>query len=272
MPTISTCPYCREQLAVPPGAAADADVRCPLCQAEFALQDVLDIALPELIVVTTPRSELVAAAVGAALATAASDSVFDDSHENTAAAQAASNGAANDPDLSAAEDAAVSEGMPDPHHDVAATADDKIDLSLGEPAKPAADGAKPSEEDAGKSSIDDIAIAALSAAPPADPSAESVIRKLGQAPSDEFHAGQFDFGQERPAAAGFDAEVAAAIESRPRPKKKAPNMALELVKVIVGGFVGLLVAYQILLCAGRDPLQIAKSWPIQFLVNKSLRE
>ncbi len=47
----ATCPNCLEPVTVPPGAKADALVRCPLCQEEFELSLVLDAMPPRLIVV-----------------------------------------------------------------------------------------------------------------------------------------------------------------------------------------------------------------------------
>jgi hypothetical protein len=49
---ISTCPKCQEQVSIPFGVEAEAMVRCPMCDAEYALGEALALAPPELIVVS----------------------------------------------------------------------------------------------------------------------------------------------------------------------------------------------------------------------------
>ena len=49
MPAISTCPKCRRQVSIPRGVDAAAAVRCPLCDAAYALSEALALAPPELI-------------------------------------------------------------------------------------------------------------------------------------------------------------------------------------------------------------------------------
>lgn len=64
-----------------------------------------------------------------------------------------------------------------------------------------------------------------------------------------------------------DVQPMAKIDSsRPprRPKRPEPNMAAELVKVVVGGLVGLTLAYLIVLWVlKQDPLQLADKFPAQ---------
>jgi LSD1 subclass zinc finger protein len=225
MPSISSCPYCREQLAVPAGAPEDADVRCPLCQAEFTLGEVQDIALPELILVSTTREAVIAATW--ARSEVGNDSSMEDGASASTASEGASSGAAEAIDA------------------------DRIELGNEQPAE-------------GASTIDDVALAVVSqvglmkASEPKPNEGQAKSTTAGEA-GHSYDAASFNFGQSP--TESFDAEVAAAFESRPRPKRKSPNMALELAKVIGGGFLGLVLAYQILLCAGRDPLDIARSWP-----------
>jgi hypothetical protein len=42
MPSISTCPKCAEQVTVPDGLAESAAVRCPVCDAEYPVDDVTE--------------------------------------------------------------------------------------------------------------------------------------------------------------------------------------------------------------------------------------
>jgi hypothetical protein len=46
---ISTCPRCQKQVSVPTGVDATALVRCPICDAEYALSEALAWAPPALI-------------------------------------------------------------------------------------------------------------------------------------------------------------------------------------------------------------------------------
>jgi hypothetical protein len=46
---ISTCPKCRKQVTIPAGVDSAAVVRCPLCDAEYALGEAMALAPPELI-------------------------------------------------------------------------------------------------------------------------------------------------------------------------------------------------------------------------------
>lgn len=41
MPSVSNCPACKEKITIPDGVADDAALRCPLCQAQFSLSDVV---------------------------------------------------------------------------------------------------------------------------------------------------------------------------------------------------------------------------------------
>lgn len=52
--SLAACPRCADQVAVPLGASRQATVRCPLCQEEFPLAEVLDRLPPALIVVSDP--------------------------------------------------------------------------------------------------------------------------------------------------------------------------------------------------------------------------
>ena len=51
---ISTCPNCQRLVSIPSGLSAAAAVRCPLCDAEYALGEALALVPPELIPVSAP--------------------------------------------------------------------------------------------------------------------------------------------------------------------------------------------------------------------------
>jgi hypothetical protein len=59
---ISTCPNCRKQVAIPAGVDSAAEVRCPLCDAEYVLGEALALAPPELIPVRFEENEAAAVA------------------------------------------------------------------------------------------------------------------------------------------------------------------------------------------------------------------
>lgn len=54
---ISICPKCRKQVTIPRRLDGDSLVRCPLCEDEYQLSESLDLAPPELIVVSPVASE-----------------------------------------------------------------------------------------------------------------------------------------------------------------------------------------------------------------------
>ena len=83
MSTISTCPSCRKQVTIPAGVDTAAEVRCPLCDAKYALGTALAMAPPELIPVVP------AAAVGSASAAEHTAPPPDVDEENEAASVAA---------------------------------------------------------------------------------------------------------------------------------------------------------------------------------------
>jgi hypothetical protein len=69
MPQISTCPRCRLQVSLPERTSPAAQVKCPLCSAEYTLQDALN-ELPPMLIVLDPgpveSSVMSEACVGAA--------------------------------------------------------------------------------------------------------------------------------------------------------------------------------------------------------------
>jgi hypothetical protein len=54
---ISTCPRCQKQVSVPAGVDATALVRCPICDAEYALSEALAWAPPALIPLASAAAE-----------------------------------------------------------------------------------------------------------------------------------------------------------------------------------------------------------------------
>lgn len=69
--TIVACPKCADSVVLPGRASPRATVRCPLCQEEFPLAEVLDKMPPALIVVDDPDAAAAGPLAGIAAATAA---------------------------------------------------------------------------------------------------------------------------------------------------------------------------------------------------------
>ncbi len=65
---ISTCPKCDKPVSIPAGVDASAAVRCPLCNAEYALGEALTPPPPELIPVGLPDVQPAAVIAGEAAA------------------------------------------------------------------------------------------------------------------------------------------------------------------------------------------------------------
>ena len=60
MPTISTCPHCSRLVTIPKDLEVAALVRCPLCSAEYPLNEALQLIPPELIPVETAEKAILA--------------------------------------------------------------------------------------------------------------------------------------------------------------------------------------------------------------------
>jgi hypothetical protein len=58
MPATTLCPKCNQAVALPDNASAQAEVRCPLCSAEYVLADALPQDAPSLILIHDANVEL----------------------------------------------------------------------------------------------------------------------------------------------------------------------------------------------------------------------
>lgn len=231
-------------MAVPANAGPADEVRCPLCQAQFSLEDVLDIALPELIVVrqVAPLNLGMSAGadaplIGSGLLGVSGGSLVGGLREGTLMGFGSSE--FNGHGAGAATLDVPAAGFPD---------DGAGGYSLTEPS-------------------------------PASP-AETGQETPSKPPGDSWNMGQ-DLNSalaempETTIAQGFAGEhvegmdEAAGITATPRKKRKEPNMALEMVKAIFGGAIGLTVAYMILLWGcSRDPLQLGRKLPSWMVPTK----
>lgn len=179
------------------------EVRCPLCQAQYSLEEVLDIALPELVLVRTvpggnPRPQLVE-----------------------------SNAGLNGDAWSASPHYAGGHGLAaiDAGHDIGNGAMGfGLDADAQAELEPAGDWNTPT----------------------------------GVA-DDEFDSGGpgFDTGVE------YQDAASTGIVAKPSKKRKDANMAVEMLKAMIGGALGLLITYLALLWFMQDfdPLRIGPKLP-----------
>jgi len=90
--------------------------------------------------------------------------------------------------------------------------------------------------------------------------------------------GAFDFGGVGSSETAASATSGAAVGAKPRPKRKQKNMAVEVVKIVLGGIAGLAIATLIMWWGmGRDPFNLAPKLNklpgfISFVAPASLRE
>ena len=75
---VANCPRCFDPVRIPDELPGAAQLRCPLCQAEFELSEILDHLPPALEVVGTPQLEPVGAEALASV-TSGGSSVLDES-------------------------------------------------------------------------------------------------------------------------------------------------------------------------------------------------
>lgn len=77
--SVVACPHCEGQVTLPPGARPASRVKCPLCEAEYALSEVYDKLPPMLVLLDAPVEAAVeahAAAGGVSHGATAFDSLF----------------------------------------------------------------------------------------------------------------------------------------------------------------------------------------------------
>lgn len=255
MPRLSSCPNCWRQVLVPPDAVRAVRVRCPLCQAEFDLRVIQEAALPELILLDGAQPDVEHALgeesslPGASEGTGSrpSSHVLDDYRSGGADWDPAEQGRLGYAVLSESS-IGVAE-LPAPA-DEAATAGAAIDeLAAAEAGDlPPRDDAQPPPDETWAATA-----GSLSDAPSADSGADSTSAEFN------FYASP----------AAHDDTASVEIAARPG-KRREVNMAVELVKVVAGGFVGLVIAYEVLLFFfHRDPLDLAGRLP-RWMVPASL--
>jgi hypothetical protein len=246
---------------MPESAPSEAWVRCPLCRAEYQLQEAIAFVPPALALIERPAG---GAAEGSGLMAAVSTA---DEMGGEAAGGVAS----------AAEVADASEGDSIKFDD---------SLLLDEPAEVDLDSADTSGSGAmigsskGVSAGETVATGAGS-----EDFFDNLMSDEAQAAStagdtDEFEAAAIDEDEfqlapreEVPAftAAGDSAEAATAVVTAPRRKERKSHPLVMLAGVLGGGLTGIVLGYAILMWAfGKDPAGVAKSLP-DFLVPSSLK-
>jgi hypothetical protein len=260
MTRLSSCPNCWRQVLVPPSAARRSRVRCPLCAAEFELLVLQEAAVPELILLESAEAEH---ALAEAPATAG-DSALTPSSDVLGAYRGGRVWRGEAREIEAPAEPRIWEGeaptepyaalspLLDPWQtetpDAAIDRGDDDSDTAESPPEVGATEAPASEE---------FALRGENGSAGALPSQEAPSQETlsDETPSDET---PFNFyASPKTHDDGVPVEVAAR-----QGKRREANMAVELVKVVAGGFVGLVIAYGVLLVFFKtDPLDLADSLP-----------
>jgi hypothetical protein len=273
MARISSCPGCCRQVSVPDAAGRADRVRCPLCAAEFPLTVIVEAALPELILLEVEEP----AQPATAESTTGSSDIF-------SSASSVFGGPAGAPVPAAATQEEPTEGAivlraggPDtetalPGEPITGVGEATVE-GLAPTAEPAADSALPAvpfsespltESADAESPVHEGALTAVADHAEALPivSSPGENGSVGEAPS-------IDAGLAAADAAEVDS---VGIQARPHMRRPAPNMVVELFKVVLGGFLGLAVGYFVLLWVFKnDVLGLAESLP-SWMVPAEIQE
>ena len=222
MSIASSCPRCHEPVSIPDDASLAAWMQCPLCRAEFILRDAFDLAPPALIVLDP----------GPPIASIPT--------EGNASLMSETSSSSEIPLVQFPDQADDSGGLP---HFADDEDDDSGDLHIPLAEEAPLDGGAMIGLGLNASGNGDSA-----------PSASAVVN------NDPIVAdASFDFGD--PAPEGGEVGSGVGIESGQPRKRRQTNMLLEMVKVVVGGVVGLAIGYYIMLWIGEDPFNIADKLP-----------
>ena len=252
---ITSCPKCDEQVRVPSEAVAGTHLRCPLCQQEFLADAVLD-ELPPLLEMldeapldlgegTRLRVDELAAETPAQVSEGATE-IFNAADADSLMFEESTEEAADAPSVAVE----VADSQP------AVDSDEELDFGAAlTEAGEAEDAAAPQED------------------------ADGDWPGLAEPEDVEAPAG-FDFSeQEAPGESSGPIETTVAARAKQRQQsKKSKSPVGEVVKVALGGFVGLLIAQAILWWLPgswkRDPLNLAPKLPgvVAFLAPAQLRD
>jgi len=265
MTRLSSCPNCWRQVLVPPSAARQSRVRCPLCAAEFELLVLQEAAVPELILLESAAEAEHALAEAPATA---DDSALTPSSDVLGAYRGglAWGGEAREIEPPA-EPSWKGEAPSEPYAPLSAprdpwqseTPDAAIDRTDDDPETAESPPEVGSTED---STSEEFAPRGEDGSAGASPSQETPSQETptDDTPTDESPSDETPFNfyaSPKTHDDGVPVEVAAR-----QGKRREANMAVELVKVVAGGFVGLVIAYGVLLMFFKtDPLDLADSLP-----------
>jgi len=237
-------PRCDDLVTLPAGLTPETRVRCPYTKEEFLIQEILDGLPPMLEVIDGPPAATipgVPAAEAVGPVSTPTDDAKPDAGEELLMAEDAGDAATAVSEDDGEVPAPVDDSMFDFLHGPSAAVEEKE-----EPAAAAKGPAlfEPTDEEAGSA------------------------------------AGAFDVtGEAAPGGAASDV-APSSMKVRTRPKKKPKNAAIEMVKVILGGFGGLLIAQIILwwavptgCSANPDPIGLAPQLPgfLQWMAPERLR-
>jgi hypothetical protein len=237
-------PRCDDLVTLPAGLTPDTRVRCPYTKEEFLIQEILDSLPPMLEVIDGPPAAEVAVAP-------------------TAEAVGATAALADDAETDAAEDLLTPE--------IAGDASAAVAEEEGETPAPAGD-----------AMFDFLHGSATAEAEPGaatETKGAALFEPAGEGAASA--AGVFDVTGEGTAEGAAESTAAPArMKVRPRPKKKPKSPVVEIIKVVLGGFGGLLIAQIILwwavptgCSANPDPIGLAPKLPgfLQWMAPERVR-
>jgi hypothetical protein len=269
------CPKCFRMISLPATSDSSAWVRCPLCGEEYRLQDALDFEPPALELITEPVASIPMLQAKASPSDRASDPSIDDIAEPN---RAVLEGVPFDPDLPAEPDEVTLKSVAKAPGPAMMHADeDPLEAILEEAlyddtGKSAESGFAHMPEESSSEEPEVSHLADLTSHEPGDVVKERVEADPWDAPKlrqeepthEAYSRGQENHGEHPEPFPGYEDE-----DDTWPPKKKKKSVVFELVKILVGGVVGLAVGYAVLLWGFKiDPLGFAKMLPASILPEK----
>jgi len=230
MSSISNCPTCKQAVTVPEGAGGDTKVRCPFCNSQAPLSDILDQDPPPSLIPVEPSGEK-------------------DTEQSPTMALPPS----LDTDKAPAEDEPATPTVT--AKAIAEEEPDSVSVALP-PTLEASDASasEPAIDSVGESTTVEEAIPFKAAAEdkqPADESAATDFTDTGAASTEKESF-------------STDAVSAGVASAKPRPKRKQKGAGRQMIEAIVGGFGGLLIAYYLVMWFGGDLFNLPRL-PLPFL-------
>jgi hypothetical protein len=261
-------------ISLPATSDSSAWVRCPLCGEEYRLQDALDFEPPALELITEPVASIPMLQAKPPASDRVSDPSIDDIAEPN---RAVLEGMPFDPDLPAEPDEVTLKSVAKAPGPAMMHADeDPLEAILEEAlyddsGKSAESGFAHMPEESSSEEPEVSHLADLTSHEPGDVVKERVEPDPWDTPAlrqeqpsrEAYSRGPENYGEHLEPFPGYE------DEDETWPPKRKKSIVFELVKILVGGLVGLTVGYAVLLWGFKiDPLGFAKMLPASILPEK----